>query len=192
MWLTEPSVLWSEKRSVTSAGTLQSGHDMTVGNVLPSQWCCVAIGLLAWPGPFEGSAQSQRRCWWPVRPGPTRPVAARNPEAPVEVGLPGWRLRFVGFHHGCPRPWWNAVSSLPPGWRHRRCRHRGPGSSRYQPPPGNCGRLDGALASQLTGIGEAGQGRVCGVVFMVSTDELAAGSRPRLAADAGRRTHGQH
>src|SRR6185312_2000150 len=35
--LTGPSVLGREKRSVTSAGTPQSGHDMTVSNVLPSQ-----------------------------------------------------------------------------------------------------------------------------------------------------------
>jgi len=37
------------------------------------------------------------------------------------------------------------------------------------------------------GIGRGGRGRALGVVFVVRSSELAAGSSPRLAADAGRR-----
>jgi anti-anti-sigma factor len=57
--------------------------------------------------------------------------------------------------------------------------------------PTVAGRLS-VLAARSPGIARPGHGRASGVVLLVRTGELAAGSSPRLAAGAGRRSHGGH
>jgi anti-anti-sigma regulatory factor len=109
----------------------------------------------------------------------SRHEATDHPDQPAVITVPTGPQPRRPYSTGC----WRASPAA--GWGARQVPALGPRR------PTVAGRL-GVLAARSPGIARPGHGRASGVVFLVRTGELAAGSSPRLAAGAGRRSHGGH